>query len=349
MIMKDSTLSHVNLNHEQINHSFATRLFIILCCLMTIEATNDTHRAKATAFLAMTHTSNRTKLFGDVLDAIDSFNRCDELLNKTSRTELGIQMLFQETNLADSSALPHHECQFLTINTPCNGTIDYNWIMNHCKLLTNILGLQFLDPDTGTGNGHGPLTFKGFPKHLEILQFQNTQIKHINQHALSQLRHLKTLALVGCGLTTYDFDKYRLPPNLYRLDLSHNNLTKIDGSLVQSLRCLSLDDNRYLDGDSLHQLLTLSQTDRISVINCFQKGFQINWTHQMFEKVQSRRLFLRNNHFTCAQLNLRSLVQSLVKAKQLQRNLKQTFRMELIVRLNDLDITACVEQLHEDS
>eukprot|EP01083_Nonionella_stella_P005734 16539_1 len=309
---------------------------------MTIDATaNDTRRDRATtaAFLALTRPrQERTRLFSELLESIDGFGyekHCNALLhNKTekSRDELGLAMLLNACNCQASD----FDDGILVINTPCTGTINYDLIMNHCNLLPRLRRLEF--------HGLGPLTFNGFPKHLTDLIIHNTKIKHIHQNALSQLHNLTVLYLGNNGLTTSDLSTYRLPPNLVSLSLKNNNLSTIEiANFPQSLRDLYLSMN-YFDGDPLHPLLMLSQFEFIYLSNSLQNGFKINWTHQMFEKVRLKQLYLWDNPFTCAQLNLYQLVQSLPNSKH--------GRMGLALGITNgyggLNISACLEQLNED-
>eukprot|EP01083_Nonionella_stella_P005732 16536_1 len=309
---------------------------------MTIDATaNDTRRDRATtaALFAMTRPSkNGTRLFSHLLESIDGFGyekHCNALLhNKTeeSRDELGLTMLLNASNCQPS----HFHGWQLSIVTPCTGTIDYDLIMKHCNLLPRLRYLRFY--------GVGPLTFNGFPKHLTQLNIQNTKIKHIHQNALSQLHNLKHLNLdYDYDFNGFDLSSYRLPPNLVSLSLINNNLSTIDIAFPQSLRNLHLDTN-YFDGDPLHPLLILSQFEVIGLSNSLQNGFKINWTHQMFEKVRLKQLYLWDNPFTCAQLNLYQLVQSLPNSKHAWEKLT----LGITDGYGGLNISACLEQLNED-
>eukprot|EP01083_Nonionella_stella_P172818 594249_1 len=332
------------MQYTQIKHSLAIRFLLTfaLFCLMTIDATaNDTRRDRATtaALFAMTRPSkNGTRLFSHLLESIDGFGyekHCNALLhNKTekSRDELGLAMLLNACNCQASD----FDDGILVINTPCTGTINpYDLIMKHCNLLPRLRYLRFY--------GVGPLTFNGFPNHLTYLTIQNTKIKHIHQNALSQLHNLTVLYLGNNGLTTSDVSSYRLPPNLVSLSLKNNNLSTIDIAFPQSLRNLHLDTN-YFDGDPLHPLLILSQFEVIGLSNSLQNGFKINWTHQMFEKVRLKQLYLWDNPFTCAQLNLHQLVQSLPNSKHAWEKLT----LGITDGYGGLNISACLEQLNED-
>eukprot|EP01083_Nonionella_stella_P045882 122954_1 len=141
------------MQYTQIKHSLAIRFLLTfaLFCLMTIDATaNDTRRDRATtaALFAMTRPSkNRTRLFPDLLEPIDGFGyekHCNALLyykTEESRDELGLAMLL---NASDCQAPAYRfPKEWLGINTPCTGTINYDLIMNHCNLLPRLRRLEF--------------------------------------------------------------------------------------------------------------------------------------------------------------------------------------------------------------
>eukprot|EP01083_Nonionella_stella_P289466 985011_1 len=76
-------------------------------------------------------------------------------------------------------------------------------------------------------------------------------------------------------------------------------------------------------------------------------GFEIKWSYQMFEKEERLLFDLKQNNFTCEQLNLCNLLGSLVMAKQ--RDFRwQDIQLELSDNHPGLDLDKCIKEMNED-